>query len=54
MPGKRYSEEQIVRILGPAGRGRTVAQTARDYGRGVPKLICAVYGAGMLRCLGFP
>jgi putative transposase len=32
MSGKRYSEEQIVRILGEIEGGRTVAATAREYG----------------------
>ena len=32
MSGKRYTEEQIVRILGEIESGRTVAATAREYG----------------------
>lgn len=32
MKGKRQSEEQIVQVLGEAGSGHSVAQTARDYG----------------------
>ncbi|MFO7881503.1 MAG: transposase [Kosmotogaceae bacterium] len=32
MSGKRYTEEQIVRILGEIEGGRTVAATAREYG----------------------
>ncbi|MFO7945969.1 MAG: transposase [Armatimonadota bacterium] len=32
MSGKRYTEEQIVRILGEIEGGRTVAATARAYG----------------------
>lgn len=32
MTGKRYSEEQIVRILGEVESGRTIAETARQYG----------------------
>ena len=32
MSGKRYSEEQIVRILGEVESGRTIAETARQYG----------------------
>jgi putative transposase len=32
MKGKRYSEEQIVRILGEVESGRSVAETARQYG----------------------
>ena len=29
---RRYSEEQIVRILGEIGSGRSVTETARQYG----------------------
>jgi len=32
MKGKRYTEEQIVRILGQVESGRSVAETARQYG----------------------
>jgi putative transposase len=32
MKSRRYSEEQIVRILGEIGSGRSVAETARQYG----------------------
>ena len=32
MKGTRYSEEQIVRILGEVTSGRSVAETARQYG----------------------
>jgi putative transposase len=32
MKGKRYSEEQIVRILGEVESVRSVAETARQYG----------------------
>ena len=32
MSGKRYSEEQIVRILGEVESGRTIAETACQYG----------------------
>ena len=32
MKGTRYTEEQIVRILGDVERGRSVAKTARQYG----------------------
>ena len=32
MKGKRYTEEQIVRILGEVGGGRSIAETARQYG----------------------
>ncbi|MEA3400604.1 MAG: transposase [Armatimonadota bacterium] len=32
MKGKRYSEEQIVRILGEVEGGRSIAETARQYG----------------------
>jgi len=32
MKGKRYSEEQIVRILGEVESGRSVAETGRQYG----------------------
>ena len=32
MKSTRYSEEQIVRILGEIGSGRSVAETARQYG----------------------
>ena len=32
MKGTRYSEEQIVRILGEIASGRSVAETARQYG----------------------
>lgn len=32
MTGKRYSEEQIVRILGEVEGGRSIAETARQYG----------------------
>ncbi len=32
MKGKRYTEEQIVRILGEVDTGRSVADTARQYG----------------------
>jgi len=31
MKGTRYSEEQIVRILGEVEGGRSVAETARQY-----------------------
>ena len=30
--GKRYSEEQIIRILDEVGSGRVVAEVARTYG----------------------
>ena len=32
MKGKRYTEEQIVRILGEVAGGRSIAETARQYG----------------------
>ena len=32
MKSRRYSEEQIVRILGEIGSGRSVTETARQYG----------------------
>ena len=32
MKGTRYSEEQIVRILGEVEGGRSIAETARQYG----------------------
>lgn len=32
MKGTRYSEEQIVRILGEVTGGRSTAETARQYG----------------------
>lgn len=32
MKGTRYSEEQIVRILGEVEGGRTLAETSRQYG----------------------
>ena len=32
MKGTRYTEEQIVRILGEVESGRSVAETARQYG----------------------
>jgi len=32
MKRKRYSEEQIVRILGEVGGGQSVAETCRKYG----------------------
>ena len=32
MRGKRYSEEQIVRILGEVEAGRSLAETARQHG----------------------
>jgi putative transposase len=31
MKGKRYTEEQIVRILGEVAGGRSIAETARQY-----------------------
>ncbi len=31
MKGKRYTEEQIVRILGEVSSGRSIAETARQY-----------------------
>jgi len=30
--GKRYTDEQIVRILGEVGRGRPIAEVCRQYG----------------------
>lgn len=32
MKGKRYSEEQVVRILREIERGKTIAATCREYG----------------------
>ena len=32
MKRKRYSEEQIVRILGEVGNGQSIAKTCRKYG----------------------
>jgi len=32
MKGTRYSEEQIVRILGEVEGGRSIAETSRQYG----------------------
>jgi putative transposase len=32
MKGTRYSEEQIVRILGEVESGRSIAETSRQYG----------------------
>ena len=32
MKGTRYSEEQIVRILGEVEAGRSIAETSRQYG----------------------
>jgi len=32
MKGRRYSEEQSVRILGEVQSGRSIAETARQYG----------------------
>jgi len=31
MKGKRYTEEQVVRILGEVESGQSLAQTAHDY-----------------------
>ena len=32
MKGTRYTDEQIVRILGEVGRGRPIAEVCREYG----------------------
>ena len=32
MKGTRYTEEQIVRLLGEVENGRSIAETARQYG----------------------
>jgi len=32
MKKKRYTEEQIVRILGEVGSGKSIAETSRQYG----------------------
>lgn len=32
MRGKRYSEEQIIRILGEVEAGKSAAETSREYG----------------------